>query len=133
MSKIFRFTTEAVTLNKNIAGGRGEVATPFGGGFTDYALVSLHCLRIYLDESYRGTLDFLSEMPHILTEIGFEKDDLSDHSKLVDSFYRFRMKVWRVLLRLSAQLHRVSGRATIDITFSTAKTQASKHYNRLTN
>jgi len=52
MSKISRFTTKVVTLAKNVV--------------TDYVLVSLHCLRVYLDESYRKALDLLSEMPHIL-------------------------------------------------------------------
>jgi IS5 family transposase len=47
MSKISRFTSKAVTLAKNAVGGRGEVAAPEGGGgFADYALVSLHCLRV---------------------------------------------------------------------------------------
>jgi len=47
-----------------------------GGGFADYAVVSLHCLRIYLEKSYREALDLLSEMPHILAEIGLEEGDL---------------------------------------------------------
>ncbi len=51
MSRISRFTKKAVTLAKNVV-----------GGFADYALVSLHCLRIYLDESYRNALDLLSEI-----------------------------------------------------------------------
>ncbi len=79
MSKISRFTKKAVTLAKNAVGGRGEVAAPEGGGgFADYALVSLHCLRIYLDASYRNALDLLSEMPHILGEIGLEEGNLPD-------------------------------------------------------
>jgi len=74
MSKISRFTSKAVTLAENVVGGRGEVAAPEGGGgFADYALVSLHCLRIYLDESYRNAIAQLSEMPHILAEIGLEE------------------------------------------------------------
>jgi IS5 family transposase len=133
MSKISRFTTKAVTLAKNVVGDRGEVAAPEGGGgFADYALVSLHCLRIYLDESYRNTLDLLSEMPQILAEIGLEEDDLPDHSTLVKAFDRFKMKVWRVLLRLSAQLHDTADHAAMDATFFDRET-ASKHYCRRTN
>ncbi|ODR80831.1 transposase [Haladaptatus sp. W1] len=133
MSKISRFTSKAVTLAKNAVGGRGEVAAPEGGGgFADYALVSLHCLRVYLDESYRNALDLLSEMPHILGEIGLEEGNLPDHSTLVKAFDRFEMKVWRVLLRLSAQLHDLSGHAAIDATFFDRE-NASKHYCRRTN
>ena len=62
MSKISRFTSKAVTLAKNAVGGRGEAAAPEGGGgFTEYAVVSLHSLRIYLEKSYRDALDLLSE------------------------------------------------------------------------
>ena len=106
MSKISRFTRNVVTVAKNAVGGRGEAAAPQGGGgFADYAVVSLHCLRIYLEKSYREALDLLSEMPQILAEIGLEKDDLPDHSTLVKAFDRIKTAVWRVLLRLSAQLH----------------------------
>ncbi len=56
-------------------------------------------------------------MPHILAEISLEEGDLPDHSTLIKAFDRFQMKVWRVLLQLSAQLHGLSGDATIDATF----------------
>jgi IS5 family transposase len=133
MSKISRFTKKAVRLAKNAVGGRGEVAAPQGGGgFADYAVVSLHCLRIYLEKSYREALDLLSEMPQILAEIGLEKGDLPDHSTLVKAFDRIKMAVWRMLLRLSAQLHELSGRTAMDATFFDRET-ASKHYCRRTN
>ena len=133
MSKISRFTNKAVQLAKNAVGGRGEVAAPEGGGgFADYAVVSLHCLRIYLEKSYREALDLLSEMPQILAEIGLEEGDLPDHSTLVKAFDRFEMKVWRVLLRLSAQLHDTADHAAMDATFFDRET-ASKHYCRRTN
>jgi len=133
MSKISRFTKKAVRLAKNAVGGRGEVAAPEGGGgFADYAIVSLHCLRIYLAKPYRDALDLLSEMPQILTEIGLEKADLPDHSTLVKAFDRIKMAVWRVLLRLSAQLHDTSGHAAMDATFFDRE-HASKHYCRRTN
>jgi len=61
MSKISRFTKKAVRLAKNAVGGRGEVAAPEGGGgFADYAVVSLHCLRLYLAKPHRDTHDLLS-------------------------------------------------------------------------
>ncbi len=133
MSKISRFTKKAVQLAKNAVGGRGEVAAPEGGGgFADYAVVSLHCLRVYLEKSYREALDLLSEMPQILGEIGLEAADLPDHSTLVKWFDRIKTALWRVLLRLSAQLHDPSGHAAIDATFFDRE-NASKHYCRRTN
>ena len=45
MSEISRFTERAVTLAQNAIGGRDEsAASDGGGGFADYAVVSLHCL-----------------------------------------------------------------------------------------
>ena len=133
MSQISRFTRKVVTLAKNAVGDRRETAAPTGGGsFADYAVVSLHCLRVYLGQSYRTTLDWLSEMPQILAEIGLEPDELPHHSTLVKWFDTLTMAVWRVLLRLSAQEHDPSGDAAIDSTYFDRE-NASKHYCRRTN
>lgn len=87
----FPLHKKAVQLAKNAVGGRGEVAALEGGdGFADYAVVSLHCLRIYLEKSYRKTLDLLSEMPHILGDIGLETADLPHQSMLVKWFDRIK-------------------------------------------
>ncbi|AHG02178.1 hypothetical protein HALLA_19965 (plasmid) [Halostagnicola larsenii XH-48] len=99
MSKISRFTGKMVTLAKSAVSGQGESAAPSGGGgFADYAVVSLHCLRIHLEKSYHEALDLLSEMPQILGEIGLLKAGLPDHSTLVKAFDRIKTAVWRVLL-----------------------------------
>ncbi len=95
ISRIFHFTAKTVSVAKNAVGGQGEVGAPGGGGgFTDYAVVSLHCLRIYLEKSNRVTLDLLSEMPQILGEIGLTAANLLDHSTLVKAFDRIKMPVW---------------------------------------
>jgi IS5 family transposase len=52
--------------------------------------VSLHCLQVLLDTSYRGSLDLLSEMPQILVEIGLVETDLSHYSTLVTEFDRLK-------------------------------------------
>jgi len=59
-------------------------------------VVSLHCLRVYLEKSYREALDLLSEMPQILGEIGLEPTDLPDHSTLAKWFDRIKTALWRV-------------------------------------
>jgi len=71
-------------------------------------------------------------MPYILGEIGLNAADLPDHSTLVKWFDRIKTALWRVLLRLSAQLHDPSGHAAIDATFFDRET-ASTHYYRRTN
>ena len=92
----------------------------------------MYSTRAYLAKPYRGTLDILSEMPHILADIGLEESDLPHHSTLVKAFDRLEMEIWRVLLRLSAQLHDVADHAAMDATFFDRET-ASKHYCRRTN
>jgi IS5 family transposase len=94
--------------------------------------VSLYCLRVYLEKSYRDALDLLSEMPQILGEIGLDAADFPNHSTLVKWFDRIKTALWRVLLRLSAQEHEPSGHAAIDATFFDRE-NASKHYCRRAN
>ena len=106
MTQISRFIGEVVPVAQRVTGDGDESAAPEGdGGFADYAFVSLHCLRIYLDTSYRMTIDLLKEMPQITGEIGLEAADLPSPSTLCKAFDRISMSVCRVLLRQSAQLH----------------------------
>ncbi len=70
MTQISRFSGDVVPLTQRITGDGGESAAPeSGGGFADYALVSPHSVRIYLDISYRMTIDLLTEMAQIIGEI----------------------------------------------------------------
>jgi len=133
MTQISRFTERCVSIAQSVTGERGESAAPQGGGgFADYALVSLHCLRIYLDTSYRMTIDLLKEMPQIIGEIGLKAADLPAPSTLCKAFDRIEMSVCRVLLRQSAQLHDLSEHAAIDATFY-ERDRASRHYCQRTN
>jgi len=130
MSKISRFTSRCVSLAKKATGDRGEPAAPQGGGgFADWTMVSLHCLRIYLEKSYRMTLDLLSEMPGIVGQVGLMVADLPDFTTLNKSFDRLKMHVWRALLRHSTELFDGSGHAAIDST-SFNRHHASHHYSK---
>jgi len=127
MTQISRFIGEVVPVAQSVTGDGDESAAPEGGGgFADYAVVSLHCLRIYLDTSYRMTIDLLTEMPQI-GEIGLQAADLPHPSTLCKAFDEMSMSVCRVLLRQSAQLHNPSKYGAIDATFYERST-ASRHY-----
>jgi hypothetical protein len=90
---ISRFTERVTFAVKRIADDSDEPAAPErGGGFTDAAMISLHCLRIYLNTTYRMTIDLLTEMPQICREIGLEPSDLPHHSTLCLAFDRIEMK-----------------------------------------
>lgn len=98
-----RLQWEGPTGGNSAVGSRVEAAAPqSGGGFSDDADVSLHCLRIHLERSYREALGLLSALPQILANIGLDAADLPDHSTQVRAVDRIEMAVWRVLLRLSA-------------------------------
>jgi IS5 family transposase len=133
MTQISRFTEEVVLVAQRVTGDEDESAAPNGGGgFADSALVSLHCLRIYLDTSYRMTIDLLKEMPQIIREIGLDAADLPAPSTLCKALDRIEMSLCRVLLRQSAQLHDPSERAALDATFY-ERDRASRHYCHRTN
>jgi hypothetical protein len=87
MSKFLHFTSKAVQLSQNAVDDRGRVAArKQGGGFADHTVVSLHCLRVYLEKPYRKTLDLLSEISYILRDIRLEPGELPHHSTLVKWF-----------------------------------------------
>ena len=80
---ISRFTERYVRFAKRVADDTDDpAALNGGGGFADYAMRSPHCLRIYLDTSYRITIDPLKEMPYICREIGLGTADLPHYSTL---------------------------------------------------
>jgi len=84
MTRISRITGEVVPIAQRVTGDENESAAPEGdSGFADYALVSLHCLRIYLNTSYRMTIDQLKEMLQITGEIGLNTVDLPSHPRCV--------------------------------------------------
>ncbi|WP_273837152.1 IS5 family transposase [Halococcus sp. PRR34] len=133
MTQISRFTEEVVLVAQRVTGDGDESAAPNGGGgFADYALVSLHCLRIYLNTSYRMTIDLLKEMPQISGEIGLDAADLPAPSTLCKALDRIEMSLCRVLLRRSAQHHDPSEHAALDATFY-ERDRASRHYCHRTN
>ncbi len=128
MTQISRFIGEVVPVAQNVTSDRDEPAAPEGGGgFADYALVSLHCLRVCLDTSYRMTIDLLKEMPQIIGEIGLSAADLPCPSTLCKAFDRISMNVCQMVLRQSAQLHDPSKHGAIDATFY-ERSAASRHY-----
>ena len=73
-SEIRLFTRVTVAKAKSVVATPAEPADPEGGGgFTEWAILTLHSLRIELGKSYRGTVDLLSEMPGVLDEIGLSR------------------------------------------------------------
>jgi hypothetical protein len=66
MNVTTRFTEELASLAKSYSDDGDEPAAPEGGGrFAEHAMITLHGLRIFLDETYEMTIDRLEVMPPI--------------------------------------------------------------------
>jgi hypothetical protein len=89
-----RFTEKLVSLAKSYSVDVDEPAAPEGGGrFAEWAMISLHGLRIFLEKSYVMTLDLLETMTQILDVIGLDADDLPHPSTLNKWLDRIEMAV----------------------------------------
>ncbi len=133
MNVTTRFAEEFVSLAESYSDDAGEPAAPEGGGrFAEYAMISLHGMRIFLGKSYEMSLDILATMTPILGGIGLEPADFPDPSTLYNWFDRITIDVWRMLLRHSAQLHNASDHVVVDATYYD-RSSASKHYCQRTN
>ena len=67
--------------------------------------------------TYTEVIDRLSLMPQICELLGLLPEALPDPTTFYYSFDRYAMRVWRALLRVSAQQHPNSGRVALDSTF----------------
>ena len=123
-SEFRRFTRLTVTTAKSVVENPGEPADPVrGGGFADWAMLTLHALRIELGKSYRQTIDLLSEMPGVLDEIGLTR--LPHFTVLRDWFEKLPTPLWRAFLRASAEKR--TGHAAVDST-GFDRDQPSRYY-----
>ena len=133
VSKIARFTHRIVSLSQKAVVGRQEPAfRPGEGGYADWVIVSIHGLRVYLDHPYRRLMDVLSEMPRITRILGLEPSELPDFSTVCARYQQLKMSWWRILLRLSAELHELGEIQAVDAT-GMDRISASQHYAKRTN
>ena len=127
-SQLARFTDRSVELSQDAVTGEPAPAVKKGdGGYADWVIVSIHCLREYLNQPYRRLLDILQEMPGITAKLGLSVAELPDFSTVCTRKQDLEMRIWRVLLRLSASLHDLGDAQAIDAT-GFKRHQASRHY-----
>ncbi|WP_323174131.1 hypothetical protein [Natrialba sp. PRR66] len=70
MNVTTRFGEELVSLAKSYSDDAGEPAAPEGGGrCAEYAMISLHGMRIFLEKSYEMALDILATMTPLLGNV----------------------------------------------------------------
>jgi IS5 family transposase len=133
VSKLARFTGRVVSLaQKAVVGDPASAFDPGETGYADWVIVALHGLREYLGHSYRQLLDVLHEMPRIVSKLGLEVSELPDFTTVCTRMQDLEMTLWRVLLRLSADLHEIGEVQAIDAT-GFDRRAASRRYARRTN
>ena len=129
-TKLARFTARCVALSQKAVGSPKNPPVQKGdGGFSDWVIVGLHCLREHLDHTYRQLTDVLQEMPEILGNFGLTASTLPDFTTLCSRKQAIKMKVWRVLLRLSVSLHDLGEVQAIDAT-GFGRRAVSRHYGK---
>lgn len=90
-------------------------------------IASLHCLQEYLNQPYRGQLDFLYEMPGIVATLGISMAELPDFIAACIRKQDLGMRIGRNLLRLSVLLHELEEVQAFDAT-GFKRHQSSRHY-----
>lgn len=127
-SRLARFTDRCVDLSQDAVIGEPVPAVKMGdGGYADWVIVSIHCLREYLNQPYRRLLNILQEMPGIVAKLGLSVAELPDFTTICTRKQDLEMRIWRVLLRLSVSLHDLGEGQAIDAT-GFKRYQASRHY-----
>jgi len=94
--------------------------------------VTIHGLCEYLDHTYRRLLDVLHEMHGIVAQLDPAVAELSDFTTVCTRKQDLEMRIWHVLLRLSAELHDLGDAQAIDAT-GMDRIAASQHYAKRTN
>jgi IS5 family transposase len=132
-SKLARFTDRVVSLAQKAVVGKPAPAPQDGdGGYADWVIIAIHGLREYLDHPYRRLLDVLHEMHGIVAKLDLAVDELPDFTTVCTRKQDLEMRIWRVILRLSAELHDTGEVQAIDAT-GMDRVAASQHYAKRTN
>jgi len=127
-TKLNRFTERVVSLAQKAVVGEPDPAFEEGEtGYADWMIVAIHSLREYLDHTYRWLLDVLHEMHGIVAKFDLTVADLPDFTTVCMRKQDLEMRIWRVLLRLSAEVYDLGAVQAIDAT-SMDRIAASQHY-----
>ena len=132
-SKLSRFTDRVVSLAQKAVVGEPDPAFEEGdGGYANWVIVAINGLHEYLDHMYRRLLDVLHEMHGIVAQLDLAVADLPDFTTVYACKQDLEMRIWRVLLRLSGELHDTGEGQAIDAT-GMDRIAASQHYAKRTN
>lgn len=115
-------------LKKAVGDDSASAVQKGEGGYADWVTVGLPGLREYLGNPV------LNEVPGIVAEFGITGPELPDFTTVCTRKQDLEMRIWRVLLRLSAQLQE-TGEIQVQAIDATRfnRIAASQHYANRTN
>ena len=93
---------------------REDAGKPAEGGLARWKHVVITYYRIEEGYSYRETENQLRCFAELREILELDPNDFPDDSTIYKSFDRFNMRVWRTLLRVSAEQHPQSGHIALD-------------------
>ena len=96
-------------------------------GLARWKHIVIHCYRLEDGHSYRETENRLQCFSELRKILNLDPADVPDYSTIYKAFDRLEMRVWRVLLRVSAEQHPQSGHVALDSTFF-ERGHASSYY-----
>jgi IS5 family transposase len=115
------------TCKRLVKQALGTSAGESTNGLARWKHVVIHCYRLEDDHSYRETENRLRCFSELREILELDLSDIPDYSTIYKSFDRLEMRVWRALLRVSAQQHPQSGHVALDSTFF-ERGHASSYY-----
>ena len=114
-AQITRFVSTCAQLAKETVGGCPSPALARGeGGFADWVMLSILCLREREEETFRSVVDKLKVMGPIRAVLDLELSDLPDPSTVCKATDRVTMALCRRFLRKSLTLFELGDVAAID-------------------
>jgi hypothetical protein len=112
---ITRFVETCVQLAKESVVGRPRPALRRGeGGYADWIMLSILCLREREGETFRSVVDKLKVMTPIRAVLGLEKPELPDPSTVCKAMDRLTMAICRRLLQETLSLFELGDVTAID-------------------
>ena len=127
-----RFTSRLVSLAKKAVVGHPAPSYQEGeGGYADWVMISIQGLKEWFGDPYRFLLDNLAGRPDTVAKLGLDRAELPDFSTVCARFQQLKMRVWRVLLRLSTDFHDLGEYQAIDAT-CIDQISASQHFAKRT-
>lgn len=133
MTNPARFMERCVTLAKEAVVGRPAPAVQKGaGGYADWTLLAILCLKEQKGETYRSVIGLLQHMPRLQAILDLDRDQLPDPSTLCKAMDRLTMAIFRSLLQATLSLHNLGEIAAIDAS-SFDRIAASHRYATQTN